>query len=79
MEIIRRSAGALKSKKCAIVDKNRCVACGACVHECPRQAINIWKGCFAKIDTAACVGCGKCETVCPAGSIEIKKWEDNHE
>jgi len=33
----------LKSKKYAVADKNRCVACGACVQECPRQAINIWK------------------------------------
>lgn len=29
----------MRSKKYAAVDENRCVACGACVHECPRQAI----------------------------------------
>ena len=66
----------MKSKKYAIVDKKYCVACGACMAECPRNAINIWKGCYAKIDESQCVGCGKCANVCPAGSIDILQRED---
>lgn len=69
----------MKSKKYAVANKDRCVACGACVQECPRQAINIWKGCFAKIDTVSCVGCGKCAGVCPADSIEIRMREERYE
>lgn len=63
------------SKKYAEVEKERCVACGACRKECPREAILIWKGCYAKIDKALCVGCGLCERVCPAGCIAIRERE----
>lgn len=63
------------AKKCAFVDRERCVACGACTKECPRKAISVWKGCYAKIDEPTCVGCGKCARVCPAGCIEIRERE----
>ena len=58
-------------KKQAIVDKNRCVACGVCAKECPKGAIAIWKGCYAKVDAETCVGCSKCAKVCPAGCIDV--------
>lgn len=63
------------AKKLAMVDKSCCVACGACGAECPKNAITIWKGCYAKIDAAICVGCGKCGRTCPAGCIEVKERE----
>lgn len=63
------------SKKHAHVDRKRCVACGACLKECPKGAIHIWKGCYAKIAEDICVGCGKCANVCPGDSIEIVKRE----
>lgn len=70
----------MKSRRYAAVDKKRCVACGACMQECPRRAIMIWKGCYAAIDPELCVGCGKCKDVCPAGSIEIlMREEKGHE
>ncbi len=52
-------------------DINRCVACGVCASQCPREAISIYKGCYAVIDTDKCVGCGICETACPAGTIRV--------
>ena len=61
------------AKRFALIDKNRCVACGACTKECPKQAISIHKGCYALVDGALCVGCGKCEKVCPVGCIELKE------
>lgn len=69
----------MKSKRYAVVDENRCVACGACIKECSRHAISIWKGCYAKIDVAWCIGCGKCSVICPVGSIELQKMEDKNE
>lgn len=63
------------AKKSAFVDKARCVACGACAKECPRKAITIWKGCYAKIDETVCVGCGKCAKVCSAGCIVVRERE----
>lgn len=52
---------------------NNCVACGACMKVCPRQAISIKHGIKAKVDTTLCVGCGLCVKTCPAGIIEKKE------
>ncbi len=59
----------MPSKKYAVVDKERCVACGVCTKECPKAAIAIWRGCYAAVDKDICVGCGKCAGSCPAGCI----------
>ena len=59
------------AKRNAKVDKGICVACGVCVLECPRQAISIYKGCYADVDENLCVGCGLCAKACPANAIEI--------
>ncbi len=61
--------------KKAANDIDRCVACGVCALQCPLQAINIHKGCYAVVDTSICVGCGICEKACPAGSIKVIEQE----
>ena len=60
------------AKRYALVNKNICVSCGACENACPKNAIKVWKGCFACVNTQNCVGCGICAKVCPANAIEIK-------
>ena len=62
-------------KRYAFVDKNRCVACGVCVKECPKSAITVYKGCYAAAAENTCVGCGKCVKACPVGCIELKNRE----
>lgn len=59
------------SKKYAKVERKVCVACGACMKECPKSVISIWKGCHAVVDEQKCLGCGKCAHVCPAGCISV--------
>ncbi|MBR5268019.1 MAG: 4Fe-4S binding protein [Lachnospiraceae bacterium] len=59
--------------KKSYVDKTICVACGVCTKVCPKQAIIIIKGCYAKVDAEHCVGCRKCEKNCPAGCIEVRE------
>ena len=59
------------AKKKAYSDRNICVSCGACVLDCPRDAIEIFKGCHAVVDLEKCVGCGLCYRACPAGAISI--------
>ena len=59
-------------KKKAWVDKNACVACGACLHVCPTDAIVIMSGVCAVVDPERCIGCGKCHRVCPASAIQVE-------
>lgn len=58
-------------KKLAIPDKKICVACGVCLKSCRREAISIYRGCFAQVDDTKCVGCGLCVKACPAGCIAL--------
>ncbi|HIZ81619.1 MAG TPA: 4Fe-4S binding protein [Candidatus Mediterraneibacter pullistercoris] len=58
------------SRKIAAIGKE-CVACGSCLHVCPKEAIQIAWGISACVDQAKCVGCGKCAKVCPAAVINI--------
>ena len=60
----------------AVNDIDRCVACGVCALQCPRNAISIYKGCYAVVDAGKCVGCGLCEKACPAGSINVMEVEN---
>lgn len=48
-------------------EQDRCVACGVCVKVCLKDAISIYKGCYAVVDEDQCIGCGICEKNCPAG------------
>ena len=66
----------MPSKRVARVNEARCVACGACEAECPREAIQVQWGCFAQVDGTRCVGCGICARTCPAGCISILDREE---
>lgn len=66
------------SKKYAKVNRDICVACGACTNECPKSAIAIYHGCYAAIEEQICVGCGKCAGICPAGCISIVMREEGN-
>lgn len=65
----------MASKKCAAVDRHRCVACGACVKVCPKGALSVYRGCYAQVNSEQCVGCGKCSKTCPADCISVKERE----
>lgn len=56
-------------KKIAVIDQTVCVACGVCMKACPREAVSIYRGCYAVVDGKKCVGCGLCAKICPAGCI----------
>lgn len=71
----------------AKVDPDKCVACGACVSECPRGIItlvpkkskvhvacsNPLKGPLVKqVCSIGCIGCGICAKVCPVQAATLK-------
>lgn len=74
----------------AIIDKDKCIQCGACAKACQYSAIlNYSRPCeqackvkaismgedkFAKIDDEKCIQCGACVAKCPFGAIMDKSW-----
>ncbi len=71
----------------AVVDVEKCVACGACAKECPKNIIKILpakskytitcksveKGKLTRHDCqVGCIGCGICAKNCPQEAITVK-------
>ena len=44
-----------------------CISCGACVSDCPVEAISEGDGKFV-IDADKCIDCGGCAESCPVGA-----------
>ncbi|MDY3929622.1 MAG: RnfABCDGE type electron transport complex subunit B [Clostridia bacterium] len=70
----------------AVIDENKCQACGLCIKKCPKHIIKLvpkknkyWvlcsnseKGALTnKYCSAGCIGCRMCEKVCPVGAIKV--------
>lgn len=71
----------------AVVDKEKCKACGKCVERCPRGLIELVPydnrflvRCASKDKgkqvmqacEAGCIGCRKCQKECPAGAVTVE-------
>ena len=61
----------MASKRVATMIAEQCVACGACMGECPKGAVSVFRGCYAVVAADLCIGCGRCAKVCPAGCITV--------
>ena len=59
--------GAFRAGFIAVVDRDLCTECGACVKPCEFDAIDA----SIHIDPMSCEGCGVCEFVCPHGAISM--------
>jgi ferredoxin len=51
-----------------VINKEECIACGACESECPEGAISEGDGYYI-INADLCKDCGDCEAVCPVECI----------
>ena len=52
----------------AYVINNDCIACGACMSECPTDAITAGDEKY-EINPDLCIDCGACAGSCPTDSI----------
>ena len=50
------------------IDREKCIACEACVSVCPVGAISMVEG-KAAIDQDICISCGACVGECPVKAI----------
>ena len=53
-----------------LVEKPKCIGCGACVMECPVEALDLVDG-LVVVDEAKCIDCGKCVTICPGDALSL--------
>ena len=73
----------------AVVDKDKCKACGKCIAVCPKHLIslvpydakyavackNVDKGPVTmKVCDVGCIGCGICAKNCPAGAVTVESF-----
>ena len=56
--------------ECAVIDPERCNACGLCVEACAFDALTI-RDEVAVCELRDCEGCGLCERVCPSGAVTL--------
>ena len=56
----------------AVVDEQKCIKCGMCVYECPREIIIKNEGQAPMIRFDECIGCGACHAVCPVQAISME-------
>ena len=53
------------------IDRERCIACGACVSPCPVEAITLNDVFEIEFDDEKCIGCGNCVHACPVRVIKM--------
>jgi heterodisulfide reductase subunit A2 len=58
----------------AKVAPEKCVGSGACVAECPEEAIVLQTDGKAEVNPALCTGCGMCVAVCEENAIDVQGW-----
>ncbi|KJR48008.1 Electron transfer flavoprotein, alpha subunit [Desulfosporosinus sp. I2] len=57
------------------VDKTKCIGCGACVVECPIEALDLIDG-LAVVNPQKCNDNGKCVIVCPTNALTLPNQPD---
>ena len=69
LEPDQKSAEDFFSGELALIDQDKCIACGKCSEICRFNAIPFADGRYT-VDPISCDGCGYCARICPADAIE---------
>ena len=56
----------------AIIDKELCIGCGACVGTCPVGALELDEEGKSVCNEEICVSCGACAAACPVEAITVE-------
>ena len=54
-----------------VIDRERCIGCGACVQVCPSQTLEMQDG-KAAVTGDRSLGCGQCAAVCPVEAVRVE-------
>lgn len=89
-DVCKKGAISFDSQQKAVIDKSKCVECGACAKVCPYgaitdnvrpcvrsckvKAITMDEDRIAVIDNDKCISCGACVYQCPFGAITDKSY-----
>lgn len=65
----RCPAGACTALDKYVIESDRCVGCGACLRQCPTQAISGNPKHAHMLDQDKCIGCGSCLPTCKFSAI----------
>jgi len=61
----------------AVVDEQRCIACGNCEEKCQMQAVTIDQ--VAQVNLDRCIGCGLCIPSCDVEAIRLKAKDEDEQ
>ncbi len=61
-----------RGSETAVIDQEKCTACGACARVCRFDAIGVGEDVYT-VDPLSCEGCGACAHVCPGGAIRMEE------
>ena len=70
---IKRETHEFWSGQVAVIDPDRCTACGRCAQVCRFDAISTDE--IARVDPTACEGCAACFYQCPTEAIHMEEQQ----
>jgi MinD superfamily P-loop ATPase len=61
----------------AVIDPDKCTACGLCIDHCRFDAIHLNQEGIPEVNPFQCEGCRLCERICPVDAIQTIQFNNN--